>query len=54
MFNPLQSEMTLCERTRASLSGSAVPYHSPTCGFAFRHAGTCFHVVYARHWHLKG
>jgi len=43
-------KVTLCERTPRLPS---FPYHfsiSLTCGFASRHiAGTCFHVVYARH-----
>jgi len=33
------------------------PYNfsiSTTCGFAFGGAGTCFHVEYTPHPHLKG
>jgi len=44
-FNPLSAKKSRVQSESDSPSGFAVPYHfsiPSTCGFAFRHAGTCF------------
>jgi len=47
-------KLTLCQRA-SRLCRFAVPYNfsiSHTCGFAFRHAGTCFHALISTIWHF--
>jgi len=55
-FSKSKVKVNLSERAlRLPASPSLIIFQFHSLGFAFRHsAGTCYHVVYARHLALKG